>query len=314
MSIHPFQTPSPLQEVPLLALNHKNITFFIKRDDLIHPHVSGNKWRKLKYNIEQALHKQQDTLLTFGGAHSNHITATAAAAKNFGLKSIGIIRGEDADLQNPTLSFAIGQGMQIEKISRTEFKTSDTWDYRAALKERYGSFHHIPQGGANHYGVAGCMEIVKEIDSAADRIFVACGTATTISGMALANEQSTILYGVAALKGADFLKREAEANVKRVYQDMETERDIMENVHFLLDFHFGGYAKITEPLIAFMRGFYAETGIKLDPVYTAKTAFAMIALAKKLQPQKPETWVLVHSGGLQGIPAMEERLGYAIYD
>ena len=313
MSELDFNTPTPLQEVPFAPLNKRNITLYIKRDDLIHPDISGNKWRKLKLNIEQAIHKGQISLLTFGGAHSNHIAATAAAAAMHGLNSIGIIRGEDADPENPTLKFAAEKGMQLEFVSRSDFKILQEWESKDRLRELYGSFYMIPQGGANYYGVQGCMDIIKEIDIDADRIFVSSGTATTLSGMAIANAGKTEIYGISVLKGGGFLLKDLEENIKQVYRDSETERFILEKIHLLLTYHFGGYAKVTDELVNFMRDFTSETGVKLDPVYTAKTAFAMSELAGKLNGLKPEKWVLIHTGGLQGIPAMEGRLGHPIY-
>ena len=313
MSENHFNTPSPLQQVNYTPLNKRNITLFIKRDDLIHHEISGNKWRKLKLNIEQAIHQGYQTLLTFGGAHSNHIAATASAATMHGLKSIGIIRGEDADPDNPTLKFAAEKGMELKFVSRTDFNSLQEWESKDRLKELYGSFYLIPQGGANYYGVQGCMDIMSEIDVDVDRVFVSCGTATTLSGMAIANSGKLEIYGVSALKGGGFLLKNLEENISHVYKDVETERYIKEKIHVLLPYHFGGYAKTTSELIEFMRAFTNETGIKLDPVYTAKTAFAMSELAGKLNGLKPEKWVLIHTGGLQGIPAMEAKLGHSIY-
>lgn len=308
-----FNTPSPLQQVSYGPLNKRNITLYVKRDDHIHAEVSGNKWRKLKLNIEHALQKGYDTLLTFGGAHSNHIAATAAAAEIFGLKSIGIIRGEDADPENPTLKFAREKGMQLKLVTRSDFKNLQSWESKDILKEEFGSFYSIPQGGANYYGVQGCMDIIREIDIEPDRIFVACGTATTLSGMAIAAAGEIDIYGISVLKGGGFLIKEIEKNLHEVYQDVETERFIREKTHLLLPYHFGGYAKTTPELIEFMQDFTSETDIKLDPVYTAKTAYAMEQLAGNLNDFKPEKWVLIHTGGLQGIPAMERKLGHSIY-
>lgn len=313
MSENHLNISSPLQEVKYYPLNKRNITLFVKRDDLIHDEISGNKWRKLKLNIEQAIQQGHDTILTFGGAHSNHIAATASAAAMYGLKSIGIIRGEDADPDNPTLGFAAEKGMQLEFVSRSDFNTLQEWESKEQLKELYGSFYLIPQGGANYYGVQGCMDIIREIDEKVDRIFVSCGTATTLSGMAIANGGNLEIYGVSALKGGGFLLNNLEENLKQVFKDPETERYVKEKIHVLLPYHFGGYAKTTPELIEFMRSFTAETGVKLDPVYTAKTAFAMSELAGKLNDLQPEKWVLIHTGGLQGIPAMEAKLGYSIY-
>ena len=308
-----FNIPSPLQQVCYKPLNNRNIILYVKRDDRINDEVSGNKWRKLRLNIEHALQKGHDTILTFGGAHSNHIAASASAAEMFGLKSIGIIRGEDADPENPTLKFAAEKGMHLKFVSRTDFKTLQDWESKEILREEFGSFYSIPQGGANFYGVQGCMDIIHEIDVEPDRIFVACGTATTLSGMAIAAAGKIDIYGVSVLKGGGFLINEIEKNLHEVYQDHETERFIREKTHLLLPYHFGGYAKTTPELIEFMQEFTAETNIKLDPVYTAKTAYAMRKLAGNLNDFRPEKWVLIHSGGLQGIPAMERKLGHSIY-
>jgi 1-aminocyclopropane-1-carboxylate deaminase/D-cysteine desulfhydrase-like pyridoxal-dependent ACC family enzyme len=308
-----FSTPSPLTKVPFAPLNDHGITLLVKRDDLIHPDVSGNKWRKLRLNIEQATSRGNDTLLTFGGAHSNHIAATAAAGKIFGLKTIGIIRAEDADLANHTLAFAARCGMHIHRVSRSEFRQVDNWEYRISLKEVFGNFYLIPQGGAGYYGVQGCQDILKEIEIPYHRVFVGAGTGTTLSGMALANKGLATLYGVSALKGGAFLIDDVRSNIKEVVNDPEAASFLMEKIHILDSYHFGGYARIGHELIDFMRRFTAETGIKLDPVYTAKTAFAMSDLAAKNPPAQPETWVLIHTGGLQGIPAMEAKNGYKIY-
>ncbi len=308
-----FALPSPLTEVQHSCLKGKNIRLFIKRDDLIHPDISGNKWRKLQLNIEQAIQRGNDTILTFGGAHSNHIAATAAAGNKFGLKTIGIIRGEEADLENPTLGYAREQGMLIHRISRTEFREIGDWNYIESLRQKFGSFYLIPQGGANFYGVQGCMEIIKELPFVADRIFVGCGTGTTLSGLALANKAISHIYGVSALKGGAFLRDEVSANVKKVINDFETEAFLMEKICILDQYHFGGYARISGELIAFMQQFYQETGIKTDPVYTSKAAWALIDFAEANPPTEPEKWVLIHTGGLQGIPAMEQREGMKIY-
>jgi 1-aminocyclopropane-1-carboxylate deaminase/D-cysteine desulfhydrase-like pyridoxal-dependent ACC family enzyme len=308
-----FQLPSIEQEVQFEALNEKGIRSFVKRDDLIHDEVSGNKWRKLKWNIRNAIQTERDTLLTFGGAHSNHIAATAAAANVHGLQSIGIIRGEDVDFNNPTISRARAYGMKIHPVSRTEFKSIADRDYIESLRHRFGSFYLIPQGGQNHYGVQGCSEIMTELQRKYDRIFVACGTATTLSGLAVANKSGSLLYGISALKGGDFLLDTVKEYARKTFADAETEEAILDKVHLMTEFHFGGYAKIKPELIDFMRNFTTETGVKLDPVYTGKAAFAMTELAKKIEIPTNEVWLLIHSGGLQGIPAMEEREGINIY-
>jgi 1-aminocyclopropane-1-carboxylate deaminase/D-cysteine desulfhydrase-like pyridoxal-dependent ACC family enzyme len=308
-----FQLPSVEQDVLSAFLNEKGIRLTIKRDDLIHHEVSGNKWRKLKWNIDNALQSERKTILTFGGAHSNHIAASSAAAQLHGLHSIGIIRGEEVDLNNPTLKKARMNGMEIHRVSRSEFRQIEDRDYIESLRHRFGPFYLIPQGGQNHYGVQGCSEIMSELTKDYDRIFVACGTATTLSGMAIANKVGAEIYGVSALRGGDFLIETVKSYVKKTFNDLETEEDILSKIHLITDSHFGGYAKIKPELIEFMRNFAEETGVKLDPVYTAKTAFALFDFAKKFDLSKTENWLLIHSGGMQGIPAMEEREAIKIY-
>jgi 1-aminocyclopropane-1-carboxylate deaminase len=159
----------------------------------------------------------------------------------------------------------------------------------------------------------GCGEIMSELKHVYDRIFVACGTGTTLAGLALNNKTNSNLYGVSALKGGDFLLDTVKTYVHRVFNDAETESDILEKVNIITDCHFGGYAKIKTELVDFMRNFTAQTGVKLDPVYTAKAAFAMVKLAQKKDNDSKEKWLFIHSGGLQGIPAMEEKIKERIY-
>lgn len=315
MNSKQFHIPSPLQRVNHSALEENDIELYIKRDDLIHAEVSGNKWRKLRLNFEQARFKGKKTVLTFGGAHSNHIAATAKAAQIFGMNSIGIIRGEEADMHNPTLSFSRNCGMQLVPISRAEYRNIDSRDYKESLKSMFGDFYLIPQGGANFYGVQGSIDVIKEINTELkpDAIFVASGTGTTLSGILLGNQYGTKIKSVSALKGGDFLLEEARKNLMEVYQDEETTGAVLENLSLLTDYHFGGFARVKPELVQFMREFYRHTGIVLDPIYTAKAAFALLDKALTKHNKNPEKWVLIHTGGLQGIPAMEEKLGYKIY-
>ena len=315
MNSEQFHIPSPLQKVALKELEAKNIDLYIKRDDMIHPDVSGNKWRKLKFNIQQARFKGRNKIITFGGAHSNHIAATAKAAEIYGLESIGIIRGEDADFNNKTLSFARSCGMKLIAVSRSEYRNSDTWDYKESLKQKFGNFYLIPQGGANFYGVNGCIEIMSEIEGELnpDALFVPCGTATTLSGMILGNKNQRKIFGVSALKGGDFLMDDVRKNLMSVYSDKETVNYSLRNVSLLTDYHFGGFAKVNRELIAVIRNFYEQTGIKLEPIYTSKTVFAMLEKVRAKHNKMPEKWVLIHTGGLQGIAAMEEKIGEKIY-
>jgi len=309
----PFKLPSPLEKVEYSVLKNRGIELYVKRDDLIHPEVSGNKWRKLRYNFEKAIQRGNRTVVTLGGAFSNHIAATAAAGAAAGLHTIGIIRGEDADLDNPTLSFARSKGMEIHTVSRSEYREEGSRDFADMLKRRFGSFYFIPSGGANDLGVMGCADILKEIDFSPDRIFTACGTGTTVSGIGIANAGKAEVYGISALKGGGFLRDTVAKNLKVFFNDAETEDFISTKIHILTKHHFGGYARIQPELIDFMRDFFRETGIKTDPVYTAKAAFAMIDFAKRHPPEKEEKWVFIHTGGMQGLAPMEAKSGISVY-
>ncbi len=308
-----FQLPSPVERIELPLFKEKGVEVFVKRDDLIHPDISGNKWRKLKWNIAQAQKRRNQQIITFGGAHSNHIAATAAAGKAFGIKTIGIIRGEEVDLSNPTLWFAAEMGMEIQRVSRSEFRGIDTRDYLESLREVYGNAYVIPQGGANFYGVNGCMEIMSELEESYHRVFVASGTGTTFAGMALGNRQNASLYSIPVLKNGGFIEEDVSRYVSEFLVDEETEADVKAKLTYLLDFHFGGYAKVSTELIDFIRNIHGLTGLKLDPVYTGKAFFALCETAKSLDGIEGEKWLFIHTGGLQGIPAMEERIGEPLF-
>ncbi len=316
-----FNLPSPLQEVTFPPITDRGIRLLVKRDDLIHSEVSGNKWRKLKLNIEKLRQRGNSCLLTLGGAHSNHTAATAAAAEMYGLRSIGVIRGEDANMSNFTLSFARAKGMELYPISRQDYRRAREGELREEFHSQFGAFYFVPEGGANDLGRMGCMDIMKELGSAAaDRVFVACGTGTTFCGMGLANLGQSMIYGVSALRGGAYLMEGVRSSLCDLL-GVEAGEEILSRMRFLDNFHFGAYARITPELTEFMRSFFRYTGIRLDPIYTAKCAFAMKTLAEDAENDglqvggyDGETWVLVHSGGLQGIPAMEARYGLRFYE
>ncbi|MDC1205209.1 pyridoxal-phosphate dependent enzyme, partial [Salibacteraceae bacterium] len=181
--------PSPIQKLESELLSEKQIELWIKRDDLIHPAISGNKWRKLKWNIEKAKDNKKSTVLTFGGAFSNHIAATAFACKQAGLKSIGVIRGEKVEPLNATLVKAQKDGMQLHFVSRAAYVLKKDDDFILGLRNQFGNFHLVPEGGANYYGVMGCMEIAKELDVQPDFFATSAGTGTTATGLLLSATQ-----------------------------------------------------------------------------------------------------------------------------
>ncbi|GAA6766099.1 pyridoxal-phosphate dependent enzyme [Flavobacterium sp. CGRL1] len=284
------------QNINIQFSNHISLT--IKREDLIHPFVSGNKFRKLKYNLLQAKAENKDTLLTFGGAFSNHIAAVAYAGKEQGFKTIGIIRGDellDKIQENPTLKFAQENGMQFEFISREEYRLKSEKSFIEKLKEKFGDFYLVPEGGTNELAVKGCEEILTEEDSVFNYVCCAVGTGGTISGLinnALPNQK---ILGFPALKG-DFLNDEIRIFAKK------------DNWNLISDYHFGGYGKINLELIEFINSFFEETKVPLDPIYTGKMVFGVIDLINKNYFPAHSKILLIHTGGLQGIDGMNIKL------
>jgi 1-aminocyclopropane-1-carboxylate deaminase len=267
-----------------------DVRLLIKREDQNHPFVSGNKWWKLKYNLEEAMKSGYTTLLTFGGAYSNHIYATAAAANELGLKSIGIIRGEEKHPLNPTLSFAKASGMKIHYVSREVYRNKTTTSFIELLRDQFGKFYLIPEGGTNELAVKGCTEFGKQLDQKVefDYLCLPVGTVGTIAGMINGVSESKTIIGFPALKGATFLEDEI-----RKYT-------LKKNWQLVYDYHFGGYAEVTNELMVFMNEFEKQFNVPLDPVYTAKLMFGIIDLIKK-KFFTPGSIVLgVHTGGLQG--------------
>lgn len=313
------KTPSPVQEIHFSETEEKGIRLFIKRDDLIHPEISGNKWRKLQYNLEDARIKKQNTILTFGGAFSNHIAATAACGKLMGFPSIGIIRGEEPKEWSNTLVKAKENGMQLHFISRETYRqySSSNWEdianTKEALRNLFGSFYMIPEGGANYLGVNGSMEIVKELEEEYDFIALACGTGTTLSGVLLKSPAHSKILAFPVLKGGEFIGEDVKNNLHKVFNNSDLAFDFLQRMNILPEYHFGGYAKIDAELISFMRRFYFETGVKLDPVYTAKAAYGLVDQIKKEMIPRESKVLFIHTGGMQGLEGIEARIGYSIY-
>jgi 1-aminocyclopropane-1-carboxylate deaminase len=275
-----------------------NVTLSVKREDLLHPHISGNKFRKLKYNILEAKKQDFTRLLTFGGAFSNHIAATAAAGKEYGLATIGIIRGEELAAKvgdNPTLSFAKSCGMQLEFISREEYRLKTELYFLEGLAARFGDFYAVPEGGTNALAVKGCEEILATEDALFTHIACAVGTGGTISGLINSANENQLVLGFPALKGAglsdDICKFARNGN----WQLIE-------------DYHFGGYGKVTAELVNLINDFYVKTGIPLDPVYTGKLLFGVIDLIEQGYFPEGSSVLAIHTGGLQGIAGMNKEL------
>ena len=281
-----------------ISLENTNISLYIKREDLLRPNISGNKFRKLKYNLAQAKNENKQTLLTFGGAFSNHILAVAAAGKEQGFKTIGIIRGEelkDKIAENPTLQKAEDFGMVFEFVGREVYREKASPKFIHQLVEKFGDFYLIPEGGTNDLAVKGCEEILTQNDEKFDYICCAVGTGGTISGLINCSKNGQQVLGFPALKG-DFLREDICKFVSKT------------NWNLITDYHFGGYAKVSEELILFINEFYQKHKIPLDPIYTGKMMFGVLDLINKNYFPENSKILVIHTGGLQGIAGMNNLL------
>ena len=282
------------QEVDLSILSKKQVTLVVKREDLLHPFISGNKYRKLKYNILEAKQRGLDTILTFGGAYSNHIAATAYAGNLYGIKTIGVIRGEELSenwMLNPTLAEAHRHGMDFRFISREAYRRKSETSFLELLDKDLGPYYLIPEGGTNVLAVKGCEEILTPQDGDFNVLCSSVGTGGTLAGIINSSLSYQRIIGFPALKG-DFLKKDIRNFTAK------------ENWEINTDYHFGGYAKVSEALIEFINYFKEKTNIPTDPIYTGKLLFGILDLVKN-DYFIPGTKILaIHSGGLQGITGM----------
>ena len=286
----------PLQKISDPFISSAEINLYVLRLDMIHPHISGNKWYKLKYNLEEAKKQMKDTLLTFGGAYSNHIAATAAAGKEYGFKTIGIIRGDElasppAPLLgergevplNNTLRFAKECGMKLYFVSRAEYRKKDSPAFLTRILELPNNFYLLPEGGTNDIAIKGCAEILSLIDISFDYVCCPVGTGGTLAGVisSLKGDQKAI--GFSVLKGVEF-----SALTSKIFETFEIRAD----------YHFGGYAKHTPELLNFIAEFEKQNNIPLEHVYTGKMMFGIYDLIKKEHFAKGATVVAIHTGGL----------------
>nr|WP_221262156.1 pyridoxal-phosphate dependent enzyme [Mucilaginibacter sp. AK015] len=273
----------------------KGLKVFIKRDDLIHPMISGNKWRKLKYVLRSARAQNKAHLVTFGGAFSNHLLATAAAAAKFGFKATGFVRGED--VQNDTLFLCKLHGMKLIFTNRDSYR-----DKKALFDNVFGSDENaffIDEGGASAEGAKGCSELVDELTETYDHIFCACGTGTTAAGIIngiTSNVLRTHFNAVPVFKNGEFIRDEIDRflNVPAKY-----------TLH--TGYHFSGYAKTDPQLIQFIKQFVADTGVLIEPVYTGKMLYSIYDLAAKNHFAPGSKILAVHSGGIWGLLGMKDK-------
>lgn len=290
--------PSPLVSVSLPLTIEKNIHLYIKREDLIHPWVSGNKWRKLKYNLDFALQNNIQTIITFGGAFSNHLYATAGACALLGIKSIGIIRGE-IDHQNPTLKFCLEKNMTLIPVSRSAYREKEASKEIQDIIQKYPDALFIPEGGTNQLALKGVGEIWDELNHQLTKtpnyITLSAGTGGTTAGLLSYNNYATKIISFSALK-SDYLEEE----ILSLASHKNKEKLTMET-----DCHFGGYGKWTDELIQFISDFESMTGIPLDHVYNGKAVFGLLKMIEDDYFPQGTTIVHVHTGGLQGLAGLE---------
>lgn len=278
----------------LVPINHPSITLHIKREDLLHPHISGNKFRKLKYNLDEAKKLGAKTLLTFGGAFSNHILAVAAAGQLHGFQTIGIIRGDELATNavlNPTLTLAQSFGMTFKFINRESYKNKDISAISNQLPQHY---YIIPEGGTNELAIKGCEEILTQNDADFDYICCALGTGGTIAG--IANSAS----GNQKILGFPVLKADLSDDIKKLTSK--------QNYTLINEYHFGGYGKVTAELVDFINNFKKDYNIMLDPIYTAKMVFGVMDMVERNYFPENSKILLIHTGGLQGISGMNQKL------
>lgn len=274
---------APIEVLNLSNFKEQELSVFIKREDLSHPFISGNKWRKLKYHLLEAAHQQKTALLTFGGAYSNHVLATAAAGAKYGFKTTAIIRGEK--LTNPMLSLCEIFGMELLFISRTDYQNKEAFALCVQTENQY----IIPEGGGGELGEKGASEMVEEWDY--DHLFCAVGTGSTLRGLlkGMVQKQNIgVLNGIVVLKGAEAMQNEFSSYPPERFR-----------LHF--NYHGGGYAKTSPALLEFIRSFASKTGILLDQVYEAKMMIALIDLVDKGYFKKGQKILALHNGGLSGL-------------
>lgn len=290
--------PSPLVEVTLPLSIEKKIRLFVKREDLIHPWVSGNKWRKLKYNLIHARQNHIKTIITFGGAFSNHLYATAGACALLGIKCVGIIRGE-LDIQNPTMKFCLEKNMTLVPVNRSAYREKEMAKDVQEIIRNYPDALVIPEGGTNQKALLGVGEIWDElkqqIGTMPDYITLAAGTGGTTAGLLMHNNYHTKILSFSVLK-SDHLYEEILSLVTSKNPD---------KLRMVTDYHFGGYGKCTEELIQFINEFEKKCGIPLDQVYNGKALYGLLKMIAQDNFPQGSTIVHLHTGGLQGLAGLE---------
>lgn len=286
--------PSPLERLHWKIADERNIGFWVKRDDLIHPWLSGNKWRKLKYNLDFALQNEFKGIISFGGAYSNHIYAVAGACHLYGLRCTGIIRGDEAYSDSPTLQFCREMGMQLHFVDRTSYRYKESSPVIKALLNLYRDYYLVPEGGTNSLAIQGAEEIMSEYfeqtDLVPDFIALSAGTGGTAAGVLKTMPARSELIVVSALK-TDYLRNEI---LEKAGLGLEV------RLQYLPEVTFGGYAKYNQELLDFMKRFEDETLVPVDHVYNAKVLYRISSMIETGEIPAGSNVLWIHTGGIQG--------------
>lgn len=282
--------PSILTKVNDALLEKHQVELWIKRDDLLHPIISGNKWRKLKYSLNHALTMGANTVISMGGTYSNHLHALAYIGKVLGLKTVGLIRGEAPATLTPSLLDMQHCGMELRFVSRSDYRLLRQYKQWNSLPNLTAGQYWLPEGGAEALALLGVAELVGEIDRSYDVLCVPCGTGTTLAGLVTAVADNVSVLGFAALKNAGFLTADVNALLPKPYN----------NWRINLDYHFGGFAKTNAALLDFITDFELKHQMPLDPVYTGKMLYGLYDLVEKQHFQPNQRIITLHTGGLQG--------------
>lgn len=299
---------SPLQRINHPLLLEKQITLSVKRDDLLHTHISGNKWRKLKYNLIEARKNKIYHILSFGGAYSNHIHALAASGFYFGFKTTGIIRGEVHYANNPTLKQAQQWGMELHFVTRKEYKQRNDKEYLHKMQQRFPNTMILPEGGSNALALTGidelCQEILTQTNNNVDHVITAIGSGATLAGLIAGfsnRSKNTKITAIAVLKEAGYLNNQ----VLSLLQQANKKIAVKWTLH--TQYHGGGYAKVSTSLSDFCHNFEKNTNIPIEPIYTGKMFSALFELIEEDYFQPGEHIVALHTGGLQGRQGLQQQ-------
>lgn len=301
--------PSSLQKINHSLFDHHKITVMIKRDDLIHPIISGNKWRKLKYNIEYAKKKGKKGIISFGGAYSNHIHALAFACYQEKLPCLGIIRGEEHYANNFTLSWARHWQIQLTFVDRKTYRQRADINYLNELQARYPEHLIVPEGGSNQLAIPGVAEVIDELNQQIkfDTLITPVGSGGTLAGLITGDKNQHKLLGIAVLKQGKQEPHKGDYLTKEVRSLLPNEATSYNNWQILSNFHLGGYAKFSEEDSQRILAFNQETGIDFEPVYSGKMLLALVDLIEAGYFPINHRIVMLHTGGLQGLGGLHER-------